>query len=276
MKNPHLQSIAAAMLPFLAVLQSACSTSLEKRPHTSVALAGGTAAAPLCRATSTPFVASGKPSRPYPLDGAIAFADEDRVKIVFHSQGPTGRPCVAVDLDTLRQTVATSPPERDACDRLGKPRSPVMVMSDAETMLAWDATRGDRTDLFLGVVVYDLPAPGGPSRAHARVVAHPFAPPPGGLEGSPSEPGLADIGAERFLLSWTQGNDEKAQLRAQPVAAWEEAVGPAMDVSPPESSVIGSSSAAFSRDGSGFVAYFASAGDAIELMATQVSALARP
>jgi hypothetical protein len=41
-----------------------------------------------------------------------------------------------------------------------------------------------------------------------------------------------------------------------------------MELSPPESSVMGTSSAAFSRNGSGVVAYFASAGDAIELMAT--------
>jgi hypothetical protein len=137
-------------------------------------------------------------------------------------------------------------------------------------MLAWDAARGDQSGLFVGVVVHDLPAPGFVARAHAHVIAHEFALPAGGLEGSPSDPDLADIGGERFLLSWTQGSVEKAQLRAQPVAAWGEAIGPAMALSPPESSVMGTASAAFSRNGSGVVAYFASAGDAIELMVTRV------
>jgi hypothetical protein len=146
----------------------------------------------------------------------------------------------------------------------------VAVTSDAETMLAWERTRGDRSNLFVGAVVYDFPAPRRLPRAYAHVVAHPFELPPGGLEGTPSNPGLADIGSERFLLSWTQGNDEEAQLRAQPVAAWGDTVGPALDLSSSDVSVMGASSAAFTRNGSGAVAYFASTGDVIELMATPV------
>jgi hypothetical protein len=270
------RSIAAVVLPLLALLQSACSMALEERPHPTVALAIGTAAAPLCSVTSAAFAAQGKPARPYPPDGSAAVADGERLEVVFNSRGPTGRQCVAVDLSTMGQSIATSAAERDACARLGKVQSPVIATSDAETMLAWDAARGDRSNLFIGVVVYDLPPAGRPGRSHAHVVAHAFGLPPGGLEGSPSDPALADIGDERFFLSWTQGNDESAQLRAQAVAAWGEAIGPALQLSPSDSTVIGASSAAFTRDGSGVVTYFASTDSTIELMATRVSCSRSP
>jgi hypothetical protein len=270
MKTHQTWTIAIAA-SLLASTQSACSMAVVRSSPPSATIDPISSGAPLCRVTSLPFMASGQPSRPYPPDGVIAFVDDgDHLKMVFNARSPMGRQCVAVDLATQRQEIAASSLEREACGRLGKPRSPVTATSDAETMLAWDAARGDQSDLFVGVVVYDLPLPGFAARAHEHVIAHEFALPAGGLEGSPSDPDLADIGGEHFFLSWTQGSIEKAQLRAQPVAAWGEAMGPAMDLSPPESSVMGTASAAFSRNGSGVVAYFASAGDAIELMATPV------
>jgi hypothetical protein len=272
--NPSLSgSIVSATLPFLALLTSGCSMAVEEQPHPRVAFAAGSEAAPLCRVTAAPFVAARRQSKPYPPDGVIAFVDGERLSVAFNAVGPMERRCVAVDLATLGQTTARSSAELDACGRLGKTQPPVLVTSDAETMLAWDAVRGDQSELLVGVVVHDL-APG--ARPHAHVVAHVFPIPPNGFDGSTRAPSLADLGDGRFFLTWTQGNVEMTQLRAQPVAGWGDPIGPPIEVSAPDSSVVGGSSAAFTRDGSGAVAYFASAGDALELMVTPVNCSRSP
>jgi hypothetical protein len=258
--------------PILALAQAACATTARQNANPRAASAVGSAA-PVCRVVGAPFaLARGSDAKPYLPDGLVAVAEENRLEAVFTSRSARGRQCVAVDLETRGPRAPRSAAEREACGGLGKVESPAAATSDAETMLAWDTTRDDRSDLFVGVVMYDIPAPWpGAGRPHASVAAHAVAMPPGGLDGPASHPSLADIGHERFLLAWTQGTAESSQLRAQPVAGWGDAIGPAFDVSPADASVIGTSSAAFKADGEGFVTYFASNGEHIDVMTTRVA-----
>jgi hypothetical protein len=255
----------------LALTQAACATTAGQGPHPKVAFAVGAAPA-VCRVAAPPVVVSGKPYlKPYVPNGVIAVAEEDRLEAVFTARSESGKQCVAVDVGTMEARAPAREAERDACGRLGRIESPVSATSEAETMLAWDATRGDTSSLYVGALTYDIAWPGWPvSRPHARVAAHRFAVPPGGLEGMASQPSLAEIGHERFLLTWRQGTVERSQLRAQPIAGWGDPIGPALDLAPADASPIASSSAAFRANGVGVVTYFASTGDRIDVMATPI------
>jgi hypothetical protein len=267
-----------ASLTILAATHAACaSVNADAKPQVAFAVDAGR---PVCRLAGAPVVVSAKAYlKPYVPDGVIAVVQDDRIEAVFSSRGEYGRQCVAVDVRTLEPRPPGGHAEHEACRRLGHVDPIVSATSDAETMLAWDSLREDLAGLFVGVVTYDLPTPlpgmaspkiGAMGRPRARVASHPFALPSGGLAGSAGHPGLAEIGHERFLLTWTQGTVEQSQLRAQPIAGWGDAIGPALEVAPDDVSTIGPASAAFDPEGTGAVAYLAATGDHVDVMASLV------
>jgi hypothetical protein len=152
-----------------------------------------------------------------------------------------------------------------------------LAVSGDETMKARESNAVDGSRIALGVVTYNAPRAyfGFPHEGRATVVEHLFEPPQGGPRAGQTAPALAPIGGERFLLVWIEGGVETEQLRAQPVAGWGKAAGPALDLSLPEGSVIGRPSVAFAPSGDGLVAYVTSMGDEFDVYATPVACAAR-
>jgi hypothetical protein len=97
-----------------------------------------------------------------------------------------------------------------------------------------------------------------------------YAVPPGGLGSNAMSPGLAAVGADRFLLAWTEGPVSGHQVRAQTLSRTGAPVGEALTVSPtglnagqPQPSVL--------ADGRGVVAFVAAKGRNYDVMASPVT-----
>ncbi|HXN31144.1 MAG TPA: hypothetical protein VN894_04755 [Polyangiaceae bacterium] len=145
--------------------------------------------------------------------------------------------------------------------------------SGSETMLAYESVTRSASRLVLGIVTYDMPHAdfGFASAGREQVVERPFRGPRGAGVGSQASPDLVPIGGQRFLLVWVEGGVEGHQVRAQSVAGWGDSVGPAIDLSTPDVSVIGRPTAAVAPNGDGLVAYIASAGEEFDLFGTPIS-----
>jgi hypothetical protein len=148
----------------------------------------------------------------------------------------------------------------------------VLATSDGETLLAREALDETRTPhVELGVVVYDAPHAfvGFAVGAKHSLVETTFMPP--ARSGGEQAPALAPFSGERFLLTWIDGNPEGHALHAQAVAGWGSPVGPVLDLSPDNVSVLGRPSAVLGPDGRGVVAFLASNGHGFDVRATPVS-----
>jgi hypothetical protein len=105
-----------------------------------------------------------------------------------------------------------------------------------------------------------------------------FPAPAGGLGSNLMSPGIAAVGADRFLLAWTEGPVAAHQVRAQTLDAQGKAVGDPLTISPATLNA-GQPQPAVLADGRGLVAFVAQAGDArrrtYDVMASQVACGAR-
>jgi hypothetical protein len=150
----------------------------------------------------------------------------------------------------------------------------VVATSDGETLLARESQVGMQPPhIELGVVVHDVPNLlfASARAGHHHVVERAFEAPGGSVVDGQRSPGLVPLPNERFLLMWVDGDSSGRRLRAQPVAGWGEAVGPAFDVSSHEVSVIGRPSAVTAEDGRGVVAFLASNGRGFDVVATPIA-----
>ncbi len=155
----------------------------------------------------------------------------------------------------------------------------VVATSEGETIIAREAAWGDarQPHVELGVVVYDAPRRflGFSAEAPRQLVERIFEAPRETRFGGESSPGLAPIAGERFLLTWVDENPDGHGLHAQAVAGWGEAVGPALDLSPVDVSVIGRASAVVGPDGRGVVAFLASSEGRFDVRATPIACESR-
>jgi hypothetical protein len=152
-------------------------------------------------------------------------------------------------------------------------RRDAVATSEGETLLAQESPdSAGQPHIELGVVVHDVPNLlfGFAGEGGRRVVHRDFEAPTGGRVGGQRSPGLVPLPGERFLLVWIDGDSSGRQLRAQPIAGWGDAAGPAFDVSPADVSVIGHPSAVVGADGRGVVTFLASSGDGFDVLATPI------
>jgi hypothetical protein len=224
----------------------------------SAALTPRWASGSLCRVTGEAQVVA---SHVYVPAGVEARLDDGQATIRFaHRKASCA---VARSLPTSSRFVTDECP-RDAGD--------VVATSEGETILARESRRDGRAPhIELGVVVHDVPSLLGFFAARPdRVVERAFAP----AQASPSgekNPGLAPLPGERFLLLWVEGDSAEHSLRAQPVAGWGTPIGPVLDLSPSDVSVIGRPSAAVGPDGRGLVAFLASSRSGFDVRATPIA-----
>ncbi len=257
-------SIVVASALFACLATAACS------PSTTAT------AAPQLQATApsaSPCHVTGRPERlashVFVPGGVQARALDTGFEVRFAG---IGKHCLA------RLVSSTSGP-LEAAAPCPVPASDVerLAVSGDEKMKARESAAPDGSRIALGVVTYDAPRAyfGFPHEGRATVVERLFEPPQDGPRAGQTAPALAPIGGERFLLVWVEGGVETKQLRAQPVAGWGTAAGPALDLSPSEGSVIGRPSVAFDPNGDGLVAYVTSMGDEFDVYATPVSCATR-
>jgi hypothetical protein len=122
----------------------------------------------------------------------------------------------------------------------------------------------------VGVVVGGVqPALGFPAEAQP-IVERVFEPPQERRFGGERHPGIVPVGGDRFLLTWVDENPDGRGLHAQALGGRGEAVGPALDLSPADVSVIGGASAVLGDDGRGVVAFVASGADGFDVRTTPI------
>lgn len=245
----------------LSVMAAGCSAT-GQLPSPVVDTAGELSTQ-MCRVTAPPHVVASRVFVPEGVDVetqsrgfAIHFAQTKSRCMTLHSPLASG-PFAASDKST-------------ACPEKSDDNE---VTSDAETMLASESGDAQVPHILLGVMTYDVPlAPGRNGVGSTTGIAwHLFQPPPSVGSGGEGRPKLVSLGHERFLLLWVEGGSEKHQLRAEALAGWGNAVGPAIDVSSPEMDVVGRPGAAVGPDGEGVVAFLNSGAHGFDLMATPIA-----
>lgn len=200
-------------------------------------------------------------SRAFVPAGVEASLRDGRVAIRFAHRNDE---CVAAGAVAGAAEARAQCPGRD---------SDAVATSQGETIIAreaaWGAAREPHVEL--GIVLSDAPrASLGFGEAPRRLVERVFEPPRQTRIGGESSPGLAPLAGERFLLTWVDENPEGRGLHAQVVTGSGEAVGPALDLSPADVSVIGRASAVVGPDGRGSVAFLASNGRGFDVRATPI------
>lgn len=126
--------------------------------------------------------------------------------------------------------------------------SPAIAVSGDRVMVAWADRASKEEPWSVRYVSFRI--------GDANVQAKPFTPPAGGLGGEAMSPGLASLGAGRFLIVWTEGPVSSHQVRG---VALDES-GPVGDafVASAEGVNAGQGQAAVTPDGRGVVAFLAS------------------
>jgi hypothetical protein len=138
--------------------------------------------------------------------------------------------------------------------------APAYAKSGSYALAGWESVSNGGPIVFLAFVAYDTPRRLGGMTIGAQplVVTTTFMAPAGGLAGAPNAPSLAPLGDGFFLLIWSQGDDKVQQLRAEPIDGAGIAVGPAIELTPPDANIVGQSAAAIGPGGDGYVAYVVS------------------
>jgi hypothetical protein len=152
-------------------------------------------------------------------------------------------------------------------------RAPVVARSDESSLVAWSSRDDKGTNVVLGEVVYDAPRQslGMHEGGAPHIDPKSFHIPEGGVAGSATAPSLAPLGNGRFLVLWIQGTDETRQLRGQVVDATGAPLGPALDVSSPDTFLVGRAAAAFTANGTGYIAFVAARPTTFDVIAIPAS-----
>jgi len=246
----------------LSLTTAACAVT--RGPASSAVDANSVAAPPRrCLATASPRVVA---SRVFVPDG-VEVRSEDHGFAIRFAQNKSS--CLTLEGPSAAGPFGPSGGSPACPERSGE----IAATSDGETMLASESGDALAPHILLGIVTYDVPLAAGAAHltGSSRGIAwHVFQPP------SPSETGarnpkLVSLGDERFLLLWVEGDSEKHQVRAQPLAGWGNAVGPAIDLSLPDMDVIGAPSAAVAPNGEGLVAFLASGERGFDVLVTPIA-----
>lgn len=141
------------------------------------------------------------------------------------------------------------------------------------TLLAWESNDGEDPHFKPNVVAYDAPDVWleQETQERQRVAERAFYPLGRISPVSKRSVDLAPIGHDRFLLAWVEGNVESHQLRAEPIGASGDPLGPSMVLSPSDASVIGRPSVWVAPSGDGLVTYTASIDGEFDVFASSVS-----
>jgi hypothetical protein len=243
----------------LSLASAACSegASSVEPPRVPVPYVGAAA----CHASGNAKVLARKVFVPA---GVEASAQDGSFSVRFATAASH---CVAVDWP-----LASAGPQPASCHA---PAARTEARADAsdETMLAWESHDEPESHITLGVVTYDAPHAffGMGIEGKKKLVERTFFAPGASRDGAQMAPALAQIGHDRFLLAWVDGNVESHELRAQSIVGWGDPLGPSMVLSPKDASVIGRPSVVVAPTGYGLVSYVASIDGEFDVFATPIA-----